>query len=382
MKKTPLTIIFLIVFIDLLGFGIVIPILPSYAERGFGASDLTVGLLVAAFSAAQFLFTPVWGRLSDRFGRRPILLVGLCMTAISYVLFGLATSLTLLFISRLLGGIGGANISAAQAYIADVTKPEERARGMGLIGAAFGLGFVFGPVMGGLLVEHGYHVPGFAAAALSTIALVTAIFFLPESHTDRSSTQHVYPHHALGAALRRPHTALLLALFFLVTFGYANIYATFPMISTREFGFTDRQVGYLFGFIGLIGALVQGGLIRPLTGRYSERLLFRIGAACTMVGLVLIPYSGHSTALLLAVLVVLSFGSGLINPTTLSMISKSAEASDQGGVLGINQSMGALARSLGPVWGAFVFQSFGHPWPFLTGGIVLLLVLLMSLRGL
>lgn len=382
MKKTPLTIIFLIVFIDLLGFGIVIPILPSYAEHGFGATDFTVGLLVASFSAAQFLFTPIWGRLSDRFGRRPILLIGLFMTAVSYVLFGLATSLTLLFISRLLGGIGGANISAAQAYIADVTKPEERARGMGMIGAAFGLGFVFGPVMGGLLVEYGYHVPGFAAAALSTIALVTAIFFLPESHTDRSSTQHVYPHHALSAALRRPDTAMLLGLFFLVTFGYANIYATFPMISTRDFGFTDREVGYLFGFIGLVGAVVQGGLIRPLTGRYSERTLFRFGAFCTMVGLALIPYTGHSTALLLTVLVVLSFGSGLINPTTLSMISKSVEASDQGGVLGINQSMGALARSLGPVWGAFVFQSFGHPWPFLTGGIVLLLVLLVSLRGL
>ncbi len=373
MKKTPLAIIFLITFIDLLGFGIVIPIIPSYAEAGFGASDVTVGFLVASFSFMQLLFTPVWGRLSDRLGRRPILILGLFLTAISYVMFGMAHSLEMLFISRLLGGVGGANISAAQAYISDVTRPEERARGMGLIGAAFGLGFVFGPFIGGALVGYGYSVPGYAAAALSAIALVTALFALPESlkKEEQHAPTAVFDFTLMIEALKRPKIGMLLVLFFLITFGYANIYATFPLISTREFGFSEREVGYLFGFIGIIGAITQGGLIRTLSVRYGERLLFLVGAAFTSVGLAAIPYAPDTWSLL-GVLAVLSFGTGIMTPSCLSLISRHADERQQGGILGINQSLGALARVLGPIWGAFVFQVFGTSWPFLTGGFVLL----------
>ncbi len=380
MKRTPLTIIFLIVFIDLLGFGVVIPIIPSYAEHGFGASDFTIGLLVASFSFAQLVFTPVWGRLSDRYGRRPILLTGLLLTVVSYLLFGLAHSLPLLFISRLLGGIGGGNISAAQAYIADVTRPEERAKGMGLIGAAFGLGFVFGPFMGGVLVEYGYEIPGFAAAALSTIAFVVAIFALPESMKKESarpaSTAVSFSMATLLDALKRPYVGMLLLMFFLMTFGYANIYATFPMISTRKFGFTDREVGYLFGFMGIFGALTQGWLIRVLAGKIQERRLFLWGAALTSIGLALIPWS-VSTAMLLLVLAVLSLGTGIMTPSCLGLISKFSDPSQQGAVLGINQALGAMGRALGPVWGAFVFDALGVPWPFLTGGIVMAAVVLL-----
>lgn len=373
MKKTPLAIIFLITFIDLLGFGIVIPIIPSYAEAGFGASDVTVGFLVASFSFMQLLFTPVWGRLSDRLGRRPILILGLFLTAISYVMFGMAHSLEMLFLSRLLGGVGGANISAAQAYISDVTLPEERARGMGLIGAAFGLGFVFGPFIGGALVGYGYSVPGYAAAALSAIALVTALIALPESlkKEEQHAPTAIFDFSLMIEALKRPKIGMLLVLFFLITFGYANIYATFPLISTREFGFSEREVGYLFGFIGIIGAITQGGLIRTLSARYGERLLFLVGAALTSVGLAAIPYAPDTWSLL-GVLAVLSFGTGIMTPSCLSLISRHADERQQGGILGINQSLGALARVLGPIWGAFVFQVFGTSWPFLTGGFVLL----------
>ncbi|MFZ1729204.1 MAG: MFS transporter [Bacteroidota bacterium] len=386
MKKTPLAIIFLITFIDLLGFGIVIPIIPSYAEAGFGASDVTVGFLVASFSFSQLLFTPLWGRISDRVGRRPILIFGLCLTVISYIMFGLAHSLVMLFISRLLGGIGGANISAAQAYISDVTRPEERARGMGLIGAAFGLGFVFGPIIGGSLVGYGYSVPGFAAAALSTIALVTAIVALPESlKKDESGTKapaaSTFDFTLLAAALKRPKIGMLLILFFLVTFGYANIYATFPMISTREFGFSEREVGYLFGFMGIIGAITQGGLIRTLSQRYEERWIFFVGAVFTSVGLTLIPFAPGTLALL-AVLAILSLGSGLMTPSCLSLISRHADERQQGGILGVNQSLGAFGRVLGPIWGAFVFHVFGTSWPFITGGIVLFGVVILIRRTL
>jgi DHA1 family tetracycline resistance protein-like MFS transporter len=385
MKKTPLAIIFTITFIDLLGFGIVIPIIPSYAGSSFGASDITVGFLVAAFSFMQLLFTPVWGRLSDRIGRRPVLLFGLFLTVISYVLFGLAESLTMLFVSRLLGGIGGANISAAQAYISDVTRPEERAKGMGLIGAAFGLGFVFGPFMGGVLVQYGYSVPGYAAAVLSTIALITALVALPESLGTATGGPAApsadFSLRMLFNALRGPKIGMLLVLFFLITFGYANIYATFPLISVREFSYSDKEVGYLFGFIGLIGAITQGGLIRTLSVRFEERWLFLIGAMLAAVGLALIPYSG-GTAGLLAVLAVLSLGTGIMTPSCLSLISRHADPGQQGSILGVNQALGALGRVLGPIWGAFVFQAIGISSPFLTGGFVLLVVVVLIRRTL
>lgn len=387
MKRTPLAIIFAITFIDLLGFGIVIPIIPSYAEAGFGASDVMVGLVVASFSFTQLLFTPLWGRLSDRIGRRPVLLLGLLLTVVSYVLFGMAQSLEMLVISRLLAGVGGANISAAQAYISDVTRPEERARGMGLIGAAFGLGFVFGPFIGGALVGYGYEIPGFAAAAISAVALVTAFFALPESlhRPGQEPSDGATPTTAVSTftprmlieALRRPRIGVLLLLFFLITFGYANIYATFPMISTRQFGFSEREVGYLFGFLGIIGAITQGGLIRVLGDRFAERQIFLAGAALTSIGLAGIPFTTGTGALLL-VLAVLALGSGMTAPSCLSMISRHADDRQQGGILGINQAIGALARVLGPIWGAFVFQVFGMSWPFLTGGFVLLGVVVLA----
>jgi MFS transporter, DHA1 family, tetracycline resistance protein len=382
MKKTPLAIIFLITFIDLLGFGIVIPIIPLYAEAGFGASDLMVGVVVASFSFMQLLFTPLWGRLSDRLGRRPILIFGLVLTVISYVLFGLADSLGTLIFSRLLAGVGGANISAAQAYISDVTLPEERARGMGLIGAAFGLGFVFGPFIGGALVGYGHSIPGFAAAALSAVALVTAIIALPESlkrdtMVPDGSPASSFSMRQLVEALRRPKVGMLLVLFFLITFGYANIYATFPLISTRHFGFSEREVGYLFGFIGVIGAVTQGGLIRTLSVRFQERQLFLFGAILTSIGLAAIPFAPGTWSLLL-VLAVLSFGTGVMTPSCLSLISRHADERQQGGILGINQSLGALGRVLGPILGAFLFQALGNAWPFLTGGVVLLVVVILT----
>jgi len=380
MKKTPLTVIFLIVFIDLMGFGIIIPILPSYAQQVFCSSDVMVGVLVAAFSFMQLLFTPVWGRLSDRMGRKPVLVIGLVCTIAGYILFGFASSFLILFLARLLGGIGGANISAAQAYIADVTSVEDRAKGMGLIGAAFGLGFVFGPFIGGLLVPYGYEIPGFAAAALSTIALVTTIVFLPEPkmHAEKAAqTSSSFTLVKLKEALKKPKIASLFLLFFLVTFGYANIYATFPIISTREFDYTDRQVGMLFGFLGLIGAMTQGSFIRVLTKKIPEKPLFLIGVFFTMLGLTFLPFY-ISTAVLLIVLTSLSFGSGVVTPTALSLISQNTDARDQGSILGINQSLGALGRVLGPIWGSFVFQHFGHIWPFLTGGAVMLLVFILA----
>ncbi len=381
--KKALALIFVIVFIDLLGFGIIIPILPNFAQRGFGASDTMVGLLVGIFSFMQFVFTPIWGRISDVIGRKPILVFGLMCSVAGYLMFGLANSLMVLFISRMLSGLGGANISAAQAYIADVTTPFNRAKGMGLIGMAFGLGFVFGPFMGGLLVAYGYEYPGFAAAGLSAISLVTTMIALPESHVHRAKKvtgiSASLSGKALFTALRKPFMGPMLVLYFFIIFALANIFSTFPLLAARDYHLSDREIGYLYGYIGLIGAIVQGGGIRILLRFVSERKLFIIGNGIMMAGLVLIPYAG-TIPLLLGALTLLSIGNGANNPTALSIISNHARNEEQGGVLGLTQSLSSLARVLGPVWGGWIFGAAGHAFPFLTGGAVMIIVLVASLR--
>ncbi len=378
--KSRIAIIFLIVFVDLLGFGIVIPILPMYAEKGFGASDFMTGLLVASFSFMQLLFTPVWGRVSDRIGRKPVLVIGLAFSSVAYVVFGLAGSLTVLFLARILAGIGGANISAAQACIADVTTVEERVKGMGILGAAFGLGFAFGPFLGGTLSSYGYQYPGFAASALSALSLVLTLLFLPETRSTEVRVQRTarFSLREVVLTLRRPKIGILLLLMFLAIFAYANIYATFPILAHKEFGFSERQVGYLFGFMGLMGAITQGGLIRPLSRRLDERMMFLAGCIMTMIGLTLLPFY-VGTWELIVVLIILSVGTGITNPTILSLISRNTPAGEQGGTLGIGQSLSALGRVLGPVWGGLVFQSIGHVTPFITGGAVMGLAILIAI---
>ena len=233
-------------------------------------------------------------------------------------------------------------------------------------------------------MQYGYSIPGYAAACLSAIALFTAVFALPESLPREQRGDHTsadFSFHTLIDALRRPHIGMLLLLFFLITFGYANIYATFPLISVREFGYSDKEVGYLFGFIGIVSAMTQGGLIRMLSARVEERWLFLVGSLLTAVGLVLIPYY-YGTFPLLVVMAVLSVGTGIMTPSCLSLISRHADPKQQGGILGINQALGALGRVLGPIWGAFVFASVGTTWPFITGGIVLLAVFVLTRRTL
>ncbi len=381
--KKALALIFVIVFIDLLGFGIIIPILPNFAQRGFGASDAMVGLLVGIFSFMQFIFTPIWGRISDGIGRKPILVFGLMCSVVGYLMFGLANSLTVLFLSRMLSGLGGANISAAQAYIADVTTPFNRAKGMGLIGMAFGLGFVFGPFMGGILVAYGYEYPGFVAAGLSAISLVTTMIALPESHVNRTKKitgiTASLSGKALFTALRKPFMGPMLILYFFIIFSLANIFSTFPLLAARDYQLSDREIGYLYGYIGLIGAIVQGGGIRLLLKFIPEEKLFVIGNGIMMLGLILIPYAG-TIPLLLVALTLLSIGNGSNNPTALSIISNHAQSEEQGGVLGLTQSLSSLARVLGPVWGGWIFGAVGHAFPFLTGGVVMIIVLVASMR--
>ena len=376
---SPLLVIFVTVFIDLLGFGIIIPLLPFYAEH-FGATALVVGLLGTSFSFAQFVFAPVWGWLSDRFGRRPVILVGLLGSAFSYALFALASSLTLLFVARTLAGIAGANIPTAQAYIADITTPETRARGMGIIGAAFGLGFIFGPAIGGFLSHWGYAAPAWFAAALSLANFCAALVVLPESRpaerrgiVERRGRLEVF-----RGALLRPHLPMVLLLHFVVMVAFAAFEAMFALFAERRFGFTTVTIGYMFAWIGIVLATVQGGLVGRVVPRLGERRVVPGALLVLAVALVLIPLAG-SVAWLAVAAALVAVGMGFNGPSMMSTISRLGHERDQGSTLGLSQSLASLARIVGPVWGGWVFDTFGIGVPFLTSAALMLVAFVMSL---
>jgi DHA1 family tetracycline resistance protein-like MFS transporter len=380
-RKASLTVIFLTVFIDLMGFGILIPILPTFASKNLGASDFEIGIVVAIFSLFQFLFNPIFGKLSDKFGRRPIILISLFMTSVSYVIFSYSTTFALLLFSRILAGLGGSNIGVAQAYIADITPKEERSKGMGLIGAAFGLGFLFGPLIGGFLSKYSYMVAGFGAAGFSALALIFALFFLPESIKEKKSNQKIefrlFEVEYTKKTLTHPQIGLLITLFFIIVFSMANIYGTFAILGYKHYGFSDQQNAYLFGIVGIVGAIIQGGLIRYLSKKFDDKTLILAGTLLMMIGLGMLPYGINFVGVAL-VATVLAIGTGILQPTVLSSISKVSPEKEQGAILGINQSFASLARVLGPIWGGFSFEYLGFEFPFLTGAAFTLLTFIIT----
>ncbi|KPK63170.1 MAG: hypothetical protein AMS21_06870 [Gemmatimonas sp. SG8_38_2] len=372
-----LTIIFLTVFIDLIGFGIVLPLLPFYATD-FGADPVVIGVIVAVHPAMQFLFGPVWGRLSDRIGRRPVLLLGLVGSGLSYLLFGLATNLTWLFASRLLQGIAGANIPVAQAYIADSTDLENRTRGMGLVGAAFGLGFIAGPAIGGVLVNFGYAAPGFFAAALSLVNAGAAFFYLPESLSpearaavERDEAPGLLGRLKLAAAFgRNPAIGTLMAIFLLATFVFAAFTTVFPLWIGVKLDYDAQHAGYLMAYLGLLMAIVQGRMIGPMARRFGERRLLVVGTTVLILGYALMPLA-DTLAVLCAVLVLIALGSGLNWPTATSLASQHAPIDRQGGVLGVMQSLSALGRMLGATWAGWVFGTWQPATPFTMSAVIM-----------
>jgi DHA1 family tetracycline resistance protein-like MFS transporter len=383
-------ILFFIVFIDLVGFGIIIPLLPFYGEF-HDATPATVGLLMATYSFTQFLAAPFWGRLSDRFGRRPALLVSLAGAVVAYTWLGLADSLWMLFAARAVGGFMAGNISTAFAYVADVTPREDRARGMGMIGAAFGLGFIAGPAIGGLLagpdpVQADFHTPAFAAAAMSAVAFFMALATLKESlAADIRRRLAEEPRRPMLAifrrSLKRPNVGLLIALTFLATFVFAGLESTFAMWSRRQFGWGPEQNGYLFAFVGLFSAVIQGGLIGPMARRFGEARLIVHGAAALAIGVLLIPFS-HDLPLLLLAMVIAGYGFSVISPSLTSLISLQVGDDEQGGVMGVTRSAATVARFLGPAWAGLLFETLGRDWPYFGGALVMTVVVGLGLRGL
>ncbi|HUQ87361.1 MAG TPA: MFS transporter [Vicinamibacterales bacterium] len=377
---SPLGIIFVTVFIDLLGFGIIIPLLPFYAES-FGATAFTIGLLGTSFSLMQFLFSPVWGRWSDRVGRKPIILVGLMGSCLSYLGLALSPSLAFLFLARIVGGIAGANIPTAQAYVADVTTPENRAKGMGMVGAAFGLGFIFGPAIGGVLSRVSPQTPMWFASALCLANFIAAWFFLPESRSVDADRKTLGRMEAFRHAATKPTLLLLLSLYFLVTMAFACFESTFALFSEARFGYTASTIGLVFAFIGVVLALVQGVLVGRVVKIIRERQLIPLAIFAIALGIGLIPLTWNVPTLL-AALGVLAIGMGFNNPSLTSMVSKLTDPNDQGGILGLASSLSSLGRVVGPALGGFLYDAYGMRTPYFSGAALMLIAFTVSFAGL
>lgn len=379
--RASLSIIFITVFIDLLGFGLLIPILPTFASKELSISDFEIGIIVAAYSFIQFIFNPIIGGYSDKVGRRPIILASLLITSLSYILFSFSTTFFLLLASRLLAGFGGSNIAVAQAYIADVTTEKERTKGMGMIGAAFGLGFVFGPLLGGILSQYGYEIVGYFAAGFSFLAFLFAFFFLKESisknQTNIKRNVNVFSAKAYSVLLKQKKLAFFVFIYFVIVFSMANIYGTFALLGFKVYSFTDREIGYLFAIIGVVGAIVQGGLLRQLSKYTSDENLLLLGIFFMMIGLTGLPFGINFLGVSI-IGALFAIGSGILQPTLLGFVSKEVDQESQGTILGMNQSLAALARVLGPLWGGLAYDYIGYQFPFLTGGLFTFLALIIS----
>ncbi len=396
-----LATVFAIVFVDLLGFGILIPIIPLYAEA-FGANELVVGLLLASYSITQFVFAPILGRLSDERGRRPILLLSLFGSVLAWTLFGIAESLAVLFLARLFAGAMGGNIATAQAYIADVTPPEDRAKGLGLIGAAFGLGFVFGPALGGLVSSDAalslargvlpnvvpvnrFSLPSFLAAGICAFDLVVAFFVLPETRTETSAGAQQSRIARLLESLSDPALSGLVVSFFLLSLAFSGMESMFVLFTEQKYGFGTTMNGYVLAYVGVVLAIVQGGLIGRVTDRFGERTVALTGVSLELVTLAVLPFSpelgrlfpsvGPLSGGLLALLVVLTplaVGNGFANVSLTTLVSKSASADEQGGAFGLTQSAGSIARAIGPVVAGGLYAAVAYWLPFVLGGLLML----------
>ena len=373
MRNSPIFVLFITIFLDLLGFGIIIPILPIFIKE-LGAQDFQVGLIAAIYPVMNFMFSPFWGTLSDRFGRRPIILWSVVITAVAYLVFANASTLIIIFVSRMLSGIGSANISVAQAYIADVTSPSERAKSMGLIGAAFGLGFIFGPSIGGYLksisAEGSVDLVGYVTAGLCVINFILAYFMLPESLKEKKNEVQFNFKVITGIVkeLKKPSIRELLLINFIFTVAFMLMQISCSLMWKEVSELSDARIGYVFTFIGIVTAVVQGVLVGRLVKEFGENKLLIIGSILMIFGMIALPFGAiqYFIPLELVALALVALANGCLTPNISSLLSKFAAPSEVGQTLGVNQSFGSLARAAGMSLSGVLYAVNYHT-PFLVG---------------
>jgi DHA1 family tetracycline resistance protein-like MFS transporter len=402
MKTSRLINIFIVVFVDLLGFGLILPLLPYFAET-FGATPLVIGLIVASYAAASLVGAPLMGRLSDRYGRRPVLLLSVAGTFIGYLLLGLAQPIgtyfanlfdsqavnafiiSVLFISRMIDGFTGGNITVAQAYISDVTDETNRSRGLGIIGSAFGLGFIIGPAVGGLLSRWGYNLPAFAAAGLAFLNLISIFFFLPESLTveqreaNMNQQRPAFTLKALINALNRPKVGPLLLVRFFVMLAFAMFQAIFALFAQHKLNLSSQSTGLVLTYIGLYSVLVQGVGIGLLTKRFTDNTIIITSLWMMFLGFVVWSLTPNLPVMLLAILP-LSGGGWIVNTIITSAITKAVSPEEIGGMLGISTSLESITRVISPTIGGVLFGSIGMGAPAVFSAIMVLVAVWFAYR--
>ncbi len=403
MKKSPLAILFLTVLLDLIGFGIVLPLLPTYAKQ-LGASPVMIGLIAAIYSSMQFIFSPIWGKLSDKIGRRPVMLSSIFLAAASYAFFSQAVSIPLLILARALSGIGSANISAAQASITDLTDSKSRSGAMGMLGAAFGIGFIIGPLVGGMLMtNYGISMVGIFAAALNSINFLLAVFFLTESnkHAVRLSTLFRRDRKpgrsddgifssiakktaAYGETLKTSFSSRPVALLMIINYIYSlaivNMQVSAILLWSEFYHTTEAQIGYLFAYVGFISVIVQGGMLPKLSKRFGDHKLMVFGHIASFIGVFFIPFIPQDSMFSIGLVILLFFaiGTSLVNPLNISMISLYSYKQKQGQIMGFAQSVNALARIMGPFSGSILY-GIDHRFPYILAGALTVIGTVISL---
>ncbi len=382
MNSKAMAILFLTMFIVMVGFGVIMPILPFYAEN-MGASATDLGLLFASYSIVQFFLAPVWGRQSDKLGRKPVMLIGLFGFSLSFLLFGLATSLWMLFAARILGGIlSSAVLPTVMAYVADTTDEEARGGGMGIMGAAMGMGVIFGPAIGGFIGEIDPSMPFYFSAALALVVAVFAWRFLPESLTEeaRHEAQTREARQSglaeIWGAVRGP-LGFIMILAFLASFASANLEGTFALFSEAHLGFGEAEMGVLFMAMGIVMALTQGFLVGRFINHWGEERMIQAGLLSSAIGFILFLFTFDMVSMIV-VMATMGLGNAALRPAINSLVSKRTAAQDQGSMLGVVNSYNSLGRIFGPVTGGLIFDIMGYRWPYILGSILFFLILGLS----
>ena len=378
-KNKALISIFLVVAVDVLGLTIIIPLLPFYAQE-FGGTPIVVGLLFASFAICQFLAGPILGRISDRIGRRPTLIFSQIGTLIGFLVLGFANSLFLLFLARIIDGVTAGNLSIAQAYISDVTKPEERTKAFAFIGIAFGLGFLIGPAMSGFLSDFGHSVPAFVAAGLSFTSIICTIMLLPKTQVVQSVMARKGRFSGFAEYLRRPASRRSLLEFFAFTLAFALLIGGLALYLERQFGFKAKETGYLFAFSGLIGALVQGGLVGRLVTAWGEVKLSTVGFLAMAISYIPMGFI-HDWRLFLIGVAVGGFGSAVTRPALTTLLTKSVGPHEQGEALGVSQSLNSIAQIIGPILAGFLIEQQQLVLYGITAAVIALWGMLLTLQS-
>lgn len=381
MGLSPPSVIFLTIFLDITGFGLVIPLLPFYAAT-FQAGSTALGVLLTSFSIMQFIFAPIIGQLSDKVGRKPVLMLSILISAISFIIFAVSTSYLMLLLSRIVAGMA-TETAVAQAYMADITSEEERTTGMGQIGAAFGAGFIIGPAIGGFLSVYGFKAPGYMAAILTFINLLFVFLFLPESIRPLQKRQSVKDtkkgFFRLMKQFKKPVIGSVLSIVFIITLAFSTIPVIAPLLGIAFFNLSSVEMSYVFIYIGIVQVLLQGLIIGQLSTKMSEEALIAFGALFMMIGMFIMPLIPHIVNFLTTITMI-AIGNGIISTSVPSFISKRTPDDEQGSMLGFTQSVTSIARVPGPVFGGLIFEYIGLVTPFFFSAILLLISFILSCK--